>query len=244
MLFDFDGVLYGGDLPVHAYARHVCKYLAPAAATELILWMRRFLEESSVAARREFPATLQNKEDGYQAVGSLAAAAGVTTDNRAEAYRRSREDLARSAFAMDEPAGLTDLLAELGGRAAVWVVTNAPNVGVTEVLDSSGVLPFVDRVITDAGKPASVPGLVEELLVLTSADTADRILAVGDGWLTDVADAAHMGCRTMFVDRFATGVGNPDDRGPNLDTLIPAIGQWARQYLGGAPTTSERGATR
>lgn len=219
LLFDFDGTVYTGDLPYHSYARHICEHLDSAAATELIGRMREFLEERSPDRRRAFPMTLQSAEDGYQAIGNLAAAAGVPALARTEAYHRSREDLALNAFALDPAQGLPELLADLGGRACVVVATNAPVTGVREVLESIGLLPHIDLVITDADKPRSMPGILDTLLQQIDGP-AEHLIAVGDRWTADLADAATRGCHTAFVDRFHSGAGNPSWRGEMLASMI------------------------
>ncbi len=127
LLFDFDGTLYVGDLPVHAYARRVAERLDGAAGVGVVAGMRRFLEDRSVPGD---PGTdLSAAQDGYQAVELLAVAAGADADLLSAAYRQSRHDLAASAFAVDAPDGLVDLLTGLHGQVRSVVVSNADPAG-------------------------------------------------------------------------------------------------------------------
>ena len=229
LLFDFDGTLYVGDLPILAYARHAAELLPDDAATDLIDGVRFFLEGKSASGRT---VDLTNAEDGYMSVEALARAAGLSSDHLDGAYRLARQDLAGSAFALEAPEGLPELLADLAD-AYVMVVTNADLTGVAEVLTAIEVAGHIDQIVTDAGKPSSMPGHVTSALTRIDAlDAPDRLMVVGDRWTTDLADAFAAGARTALVDRFRRGDGTPHLRGANLAELIPAIRSWADE-LGG-----------
>ena len=226
LLFDFDGTLYVGDLPILAYARRAAELLPDDAATDLIDGVRFFLEGKTISGRT---ADLRDAEDGYMGVEMLARAAGVRPEELDGAYRLARQDLAGSAFALEAPEGLTDLLADLAG-AYVMVVTNADLTGVAEVLTAIEVAGHIDRIVTDAGKPHSMPGHVERTLArIDAADAPERLMVVGDRWTTDLVDAHAAGARTALVDRFGRGDGTPDLRGGSLADLIPAIRSWAHE---------------
>ena len=219
LFFDFDGTLYVGDLPVHAYARRVAERLDGAGGVGVVAGMRRFLEGGSVPGD---PGTdLTAAEDGYQAVELLAVAAGADADLLTAAYRQSRHDLASSAFAVDAPDGLVDLLSRLRGRVLSVVVTNADPTGVAEVLAGTGLAPLLDEVILDAGKPACWPSLIERFAELVGC--SGRLLAVGDRWSGDLAPIAAAGGWTALIDRFGRGDGYPGARAADLTTLLPAI---------------------
>ncbi|GGM17641.1 HAD family hydrolase [Nakamurella endophytica] len=227
LLLDLDGTLYDSDLPVLAYARHVTEHLAPDAATAVVDGIRGFLEGRSLGLST---ADLSGAEDGYQAVELLAAAAGVLPESVSRAYHASRADLASSAWAVQAPAGLVELLAELGDRAHVAVVTNAPATGVDEVLEAVRLRPWVDEVVTDAGKPVAMPALVAGLLERLGGDAAaDRLLAAGDRWYSDLEPTARAGGVTAYVDRFGRGDGRPTWRAGDLTALVPDIARWCRQ---------------
>ena len=230
MLFlDFDGTLYVGDLPVHAYARRVAERLGGTAGVGVVAGMRRFLEGRSVPGD---PGTdLAAAEDGYQAVELLAIAAGADADLLSAAYRQSRHDLAASAFAVDAPEGLVELLAAVHGRVQVVVVSNADPPGVAEVLAGTGLAALLDEMMLDAGKPDCWPSLIERYAEL--AGGTDRLLAVGDRWSSDLAPIAAAGGWTALIDRFGRADGSADARATDLTALLPAIAAHLADLLQG-----------
>lgn len=235
LLLDFDGTLYEGDLPVLSYARHCAAHLGDVGATALIDGIRYFLEGKTIGAR---PVALGQAEDGCHAVEILARAAGLDADQIDGAYRRSRADLAASAFALDAPEGLADLLDALIG-VHVMVVTNADSTGVHEVIAAIGLADRIDEIITDARKPDTMPQLVADLLDRMDArEEPTRLMAVGDRWLHDLSAAQLAGARTAMIDRFDRRVGTPDLRAATLTGLLPGISNWVRQHggLAAAPT--------
>jgi len=228
LLFDFDGTLYVGDLPVLAYARHCAEQLPALGGTQLIDGIRFFLEGKSVGGGH---VDLGDAEDGYQAVEILAAAAGLTENEINTAYRLSRDDLAASAFAIDAPEGLDRLLTDLR-EIHVIVVAGHP-VGVAEVLAATGVTGHIDQIITDAAKPEGMPAIIDAALSTIDAGTDPRrLLVVGDRWSSDLADACRAGATTALIDRFGRGDGDPTVRAADLASLIPAIRAWADQFGG------------
>ena len=224
LLFDFDGTLYVGDLPILAYARHCAGQLCVVDATALIDNVRFFLEGKSVGDRI---IDLGDARDGFEAVEILAAAAGLTAPQIDAAYRAARQDLAGSAFALDAPEGLIALLAWLQ-PARVVVVTNADRTGVQEVLDAIQIAEHIDQVITDAGKPDAMPEIIGATLRRIVAEhQPQRLIAIGDRWSTDLADAHRLGAVTAMVDRFGRGDGTPTLRSSDLAGLVPEIRKWA-----------------
>jgi len=219
LFLDFDGTLYVGDLPVHAYARRVAERLDAMAGLGVVAGMRRFLEDRVVPG--DPGSDLAAAEDGYQAVELLAIAAGAGAELLSAAYRQSRRDLAASAFAVDAPDGLVQLLTAFHDRMQVVVVSNADPPGVAEVLADTGVAPLLDEVLLDAGKPDCWPPLIARYAELVGG--ADRLLAVGDRWSGDLAPIAAAGGWTALIDRFGRGDGSPDARGTDLAALLPAI---------------------
>lgn len=227
LLLDFDGTLYVGDLPVLAFARHCTEQLSAPRAKELIDGVRFFLEGKSVADRR---VDLRAAEDGEEAVEILAAAMGLTQDQIDAAYRLARADLAASAFAIDPPDGLDQLFTDLRD-VHVMVITNAHPVGVMEVLDAIGLTAHVDDLITDAGKPGSMPGILVRTIAGIDAEAEPRrVMVIGDRWASDLADASRAGATTALIDRFDRGDGDPTVRAKDLTELIPAIRAWADQF--------------
>lgn len=225
VLLGFDGTAYAGDIAVQAYARRLGELLDADAATMVIGGMRAFLEGRRVPAG--MPPEFHTAEDGGQLLRALADAAGIADADRSAAYRQSREDLARSAFAVDEQPGLVDWLRHLGAEREVWVVTDAPMTAIPEVLDAVGLTPFVDQVVAGAAAPAAIAGRAVEV-----AGHPSRVLAVGDRWTADLAAVSERGGRTALIDRFGRGVGGPTWRAAALGPMLPALTTWARDPEG------------
>jgi FMN phosphatase YigB (HAD superfamily) len=185
----------------------------------VIAGMRRFLEDRRVPA--DPGSDLTGAEDGYQAVELLAVAAGATGDQIRSAYRESRHDLAASAFAVEPPDGLTDLLDRYRDRQHVIVVSNADEAGMAEVLHATGLMPRIHRLLARAGKPSCWTGLIPDLA--RQAGGPDRLVAVGTRWDRDLAAVGAVGGWTGLVDRFGRGHGSPEARAPDLPSLLPAV---------------------
>ena len=224
ILLDFDGTAYAGDLGVQAYARRVAELLDPASATLVIGAMRSFLEGRPAPAG--VPAAFTTAEDGYEVVHALSEAAGVTDTERRAAYARSREDVIRSAFALDEQPGLAEWLDGLDAADRVWLVTNAPDAGIVEVLDAVGLTAHVDRIISSAGKPEGLRAIAREAVELVGDPR--RVLGVGDRWAADLAAVHDGGGRTAHIDRFGRGLGTPTWRAPELAPMLPALVRWSQ----------------
>ncbi len=226
LLLDFDGTAYVSDLPVQSYARHAAEQLGVTAGTGLVAAIRAFLER-----RTDIPGDphldLSSADDGFRAVEMAGSAFGLNAATLSAAYRASRRDLAASAFAVEPAEGLVELLSELAGRALTMLVTNSEPDGVMQVLDATGLAPFVDCVITDAGKPQSLPGIASRALQQAGVGP-QQLISIGDRWATDLAPVAALGGATAYVDRYRRGDGTPTFRGPDLGSMIGDIGSWAR----------------
>lgn len=223
-IFDFDGTMYTGDLPIQAFARHLAERLPEPAGRSLIAGMRNFLEQG------EFPGApavdLSAAQDGYEAVEILGTALGLTDGELSNAYRASRRDLAAAAFAVDAAPGLSELLTEWQPRAHIAVVTNADREGVAEVLESTGLAALIHETVIDAGKPAGLRSVIDRTLPMVNGD-ASRIVAVGDRWHGDLEPLHLRGGRTALIDRFERRLGSPDFTGPDLAAIIPSLREWA-----------------
>lgn len=224
LLFDFDGVLFVGDLPVLAHARHCAELLPGPAATALIDGVRFFLEGRSTGASWT---DLSSASDGHAAVELLATAAGLPGPAVAAARRRARSDLAASAFALDPPDGLAALLTELAPRVSAVVVTGAGADEVTAVLAAGGLAGSFRQVLTDVG-PADWPATIgRQLQSIGAAGSPRRLMAVGARWAPELAAVSALGGATALVDRFARAAGSPDLRASTVSALLPGIRAWA-----------------
>ena len=209
LMLHFDAVVYEGDLPILAFARRCAEDLPEPAATALIDGTRYILEGRTVLGLpAEISESLTDAADGFQAVTVLASTAGLTANDITAARERSRRDVAGSAFALEPPLGLPELLAEFPGLS-VTVVDELGGAGVREVLQALG---FVGRITVQfdrwvAGDPA-------------------RILRVGSRWPFDLELAAARGESTLLVDRFGRSAGDPTMRITDLSGLAPAVRRW------------------
>ena len=225
LLLTFDGTMYAGDLPVLAFARHCAERLPDDDATTLIDGTRFLLEGRSIGA---LPIDLSAAQDGDQAVRMLARSVGLPADTVEQARQQARADMAASAWAMEAPPGLLELLGTLSS-ARVLVVTDPDRVGVAEVLDAVGVAGLVDEVVARTDGPAGMAGLIEQVLAdIDAAAAPEQMMVVGHRWAVDLADAHRAGARTALVDRFRRNAGTPELRAADLTGLVPAIASWAQ----------------
>lgn len=227
LLLDFDGTAYVSDLPVQSYARHAAEQLSVTAGTGLVAAVRAFLEQRTDILG-DPRLDLSTADDGYRAVELAGSAFGLDAATLSAAYRASRRDLAASAFAVEPAEGLIELLAELAGTALTVLVTNSDPDGVIQVLEATGLAPLIDCVITDAGKPQSLPGIASRALQQAGVGP-QQLISIGDRWTIDLAPVAAIGGATAYLDRYGRGDGSPTFRGPDLGSMIGDIGSWARQ---------------
>lgn len=207
LIFDFDGTVALGDGPVLAYAASV------AAAG-------RLPESFGAEVRRGLAdPSAQNAVDGYDLVRILALRAGADETHLAFGYRASRGMLATAAAPIGTPAGLAQLLDDVDAERIL--LTNAPDVRLTEALDALGLTGRFDRIVTDAAKPAGLDALLDEL------DPARPVLSIGDIWRNDLAPAHDRGHATALVGTSAAPDTQPTYRAARLDDLLDDIARWA-----------------
>lgn len=206
VLLCLDGIVHDSDLPVQAFARHLAQELSAGQIRPIIAGMRGYLE----AKPDLMPVgiDLTDAEDGYQAVETLARAADLTPEQIAAARRASREDLAASAWAVDRTDGLDELLAQLGGDAAVAVLVEPGDPAAAAVLES---VDLPGATVVDCIEPAIGD---------------QRRLVIGTRWAGQLAEAHDARCDTALVDRFALGRGAPTFRSPDLTGLVGPVRGW------------------
>ncbi len=145
-----DGVVHSGDLAAQAFARHVAAALPAEPGRAVLAGMRGFLEGTPdlLAAGIELAGPdLAAAEDGEQAVELLAAAAGLDAAGVEAARRASRVDLAASAWVLDPPDGLAEIVAATAGRAGVAVLTVPNDPAADPVLEACELTGSVDAVV-------------------------------------------------------------------------------------------------
>ena len=239
LVLDFDGTVCIGDAPVWAYADAVIAAIpanAPRRA-DVVTGIRsrlRALLDGSIDAGVYV--------DGYAAVAGLAAA-HVTSAQLDRAYLTSRRELASGALAVSAPPGLAPFLTGFGGDVERVLVTNAPATGIAETLGMLDLASAIDRVVTDAGKPAGWARILPELL---EGRPAERLMSVGDIWRNDLAAAADAGCATVLIDRFGHRAGPASLVAPRFEQLYQGIREWADDpaaFAGEHPPTPDDVAT-
>lgn len=217
IIFDFDGTLAVGDGPVLAYAR----YVAPAAAPDYL--------ERVESALKDFATGASEYRDGYDVVGSLAIADGVSAQTMSAAYMNSRELLATSEAPVTTVADLRDFLGTLAGNARLHLATNAPGTGVDRALEQWGVRDLFTALHFNVGKP---DGLVP---ILTEALRTGPVLAVGDIVAFDLAPAIELGADTVLVGATAHASTAPVTlRAASLNDLKNDITAWAANAASGS----------
>lgn len=222
LLLDFDGTVCRGDEPVREYARRVATAVRPGDAQHLIGALERFLDGTDRGG------IVAGAQDGYQAVSALAASLDVPPEHTEAAFLGARAALAAGEIDAEVPAGLLDLLGEVGPSARRVLVTNAPGASLGPVLDRLGLAAHLDEVIADAGKPSGLPGLIERLLDAAGAvGEPQRLLSIGDIWANDLRAARERGCMTAYVDRFDRRQGDADARAESIEDLYDVVRRWA-----------------
>ena len=181
IVFDFDGTLAIGHGPVLAYARAV----APLAKDNFV---ERVEDEL-----RAYDAGEASYRDGYHVVAEVAAQDGVPSEAMNQAYQQSRTVLGTPEAPIDAPDGLIEILDALRGLATLHVATNAPAIGVEQILESWGARPYFDQLHTQVGKPDGLYPIVEQLL------EQGPVLSVGDIYDFDLKPAHDLGADTVLV---------------------------------------------
>ena len=221
LLLDFDGTVCIGDAPVWAYAEAVISGLCDGDGVDETIRARlgAFLDRTPGS-----PSYI----DGYAAVAAITAD-HTSTEQLQRAYRVSRQALRAGTLAVSAPQGLAALLDELGTRVERVLVTNAPEDGIAETLAGLGLDEAIDRVLTDAGKPAGWDRILRPLLADRQPQT---VMAVGDIWANDIAEPLAAGCATALIDRFDHHAGPAHATATAMPELYPSIRAWADDPVG------------
>jgi FMN phosphatase YigB (HAD superfamily) len=236
LLLDFDGTVAVGHGPVLAYARSASAGLAPAAAAAFRAEVTAAVEalgDPASADRRAGGAAHSTDAllplDGYDLVRVLAERHGIGPLALSAAYLASRHALGTADAPVSAPLGLVAVLAELRTEARVVLATNAPDIRLRETLADLGLLGLLDAVLTDVGKPAGMP-LVLDRLGAAPCGTGDgvRVLSIGDVWANDLAPVAARGHATALVSRRPPPEARATWTVPALPDLYPALRDWVR----------------
>ncbi|GAB3190468.1 HAD family hydrolase [Nesterenkonia suensis] len=174
-------------------------------------------------------------QDGYQLVQLLARQAGLSDVEAGRAFLGGREDLrARGLTSTDiqAPEGLAELLDEVRRAAVVVLVTNAPAGAFAPWLEALDLVGAFDAVINDARKPLGMPDALRRACAVENQESPiapGQVLSVGDIWRNDLEPVGDLGGTTLLIDRFHTGLGDPDHRVGSFIEAAQIIRTWARQ---------------
>lgn len=221
LVLDFDGTVCVGDAPVWEYAEAVIAGIldaGSAAAVDLDASLRARLG-AFLDGEPGSPAYI----DGYAAVAALAAE-HADDDLLQSAYQTSRRALAGGTVAVSAPDGLAGFLGSLGESVERVLVTNAPLDGVRETLAAIGLAGSIDRIVTDADKPAGWTAILPQLL---DGREPSQLLSVGDIWGNDLEQPLAAGCVTALIDRFGHRAGPAHLVAADFPGLYDGIRRWA-----------------
>lgn len=211
IVFDLDGTLALGDGPISAYARAIATRIGDDS----------FGERATVALIAH-AAGETSYRDGYHAVATLAAEDGVSAEIVSAAYDESRALLGAAGATVSPPEGLSGFLHGIVEHASLVLATNAPDAGVTALLEEWAIIDLFDAMHFQVGKPA---GLVP---ILTAALARGRVLSVGDIHEFDLAPAAELGADTALVGPAAARLEVPATmRGRTIADIYEQISGWA-----------------
>lgn len=259
LILDFDGTVCLGDEPAMFYARQADARAEEAQAPGLGRSIARIAAEALSADSLSIPeieldGTGQPKvlaesfdargahpiawplQDGYQLVQLLGRQAGLSDSQMGEAFMAARREIVGEGLEQTDvhpPEGARALFAELreaGVRVAL--ITNSPADGFELWLDALGLTGAFDVVVNSARKPFGMPEALQEAAGESRLEELS-ILSVGDIWKNDLAPVAELDGTTVLLDRFGTGLGEPDERLAGFDEAVPVIREWA-----GLPTPS------
>lgn len=171
-------------------------------------------------------------QDGYQLVQLLAVQCGLNLEETGQAFRAGRRALVSTGLEntdLHAPEGAAELLGQVReAGSGVVLVTNAPAEGFGTWLSALGLQDSFDAVVNSAHKPAGMPQAVAEARESAGPTVPDEgLLAVGDIWANDCSHVHHNGGQTILIDRFSTGLGEPDHRVRDFTTAAPMIRTWA-----------------
>ncbi len=229
VIFDFDGTLALGNGPIEAYARSV----ADAAGEPAIL-------QASLEELARFDAGQSEAIDGYDAVRTVAIRLGADDEALSKGYVASRHALATEEGPISAPEGLGAFLDRLAAHATLVLVTNSPDIRISEALEVLGAA-SISRRVCSARKPAGLAAEIDATL------PGGPVLSVGDIYVNDLEPAIQRGAATALVG--ATWETHRDDvtmAAATLPELYSQIEAWASSQSpshdvpSGTGTTQER----
>lgn len=271
LLLDFDGTICLGDDPVLAYAEQVDALLTeqglsgPGGASvhslvksafdagNLLIDAIEYTADGTPTAVIDAPQHAVGGahpiswplQDGYQLTQLLARQSGLSDEDTSRAFMQGRRTLlARGLETSDvhSPHRARELFLELRARVGVVLITNSPAEGFETWLQALGLTDVFDTIIHSAGKPSGMPAAIAQAQTALEAPVAEEaILSVGDIWANDLSHVAATGGSTILIDRYGTGLGEPQHRVESWHEVDGLIRGWAEPNGAAAsPTAGER----
>lgn len=211
IILDFDGTIALGNGPVIAYANAVARQ---ADSSDMLT--------ESLLALAAFQSGKLDCNDGYGAVAEAARQHGMTDAELNTAYMQSRHLLGTDEAPVETPPGLAGFIERLAPSTEVWLATNAPDIGVSDLLRRDSLDDSFARKHFNLGKPAGLFPVLREAL------ERGPVLSVGDVYDYDLAPAIELGADSALVGRtFDVDSRDVMLRARSLDALFPAIESWA-----------------
>jgi FMN phosphatase YigB (HAD superfamily) len=171
------------------------------------------------------PAQVLNIGDFWGLADALAAHYGLQRAQRAAAFMATRAYMDGPEFPMAPAPGLVDALQHLCGRGiALVAMTNSPPDTTRAILHKLGIWDLFAQVQTMARKPDGM-----RMFLAEQADPA-RVLSVGDNFINEIEPALQAGGAALYIDRFATGLGEGQPRCARVGS-IPEMADWLRRHL-------------
>lgn len=216
VIFDFDGTVCLGAGSIQAYADAALDGLTPEQKAAALDAVRNHRDP--------------RWQDDFAAVSAVAREAGIGDEQLSAAYLISRAGLAEGTVPISAPPGLPEFLRQLPTHKVL--VTNSPLLGIVESLDRLGMGGAFDQIVTEGGKPAAWPVLMQDLLPIGPDDEphpvpgAERILSIGDHWANEIGPLRDWGCRTAYI--------GPDDPERPCDWVADTFPELYAPILGWA----------
>jgi FMN phosphatase YigB (HAD superfamily) len=226
LLLDLDGTFYRGDGPVLTYARQIANGLPGADADDFLSTVDSYLQLGVAGVHDP---DLVAATDGWEAVQRLAVRRfGIGPAELDRAFLASRRALAGPDCVVEVPVGLLPALRAPRPTTYLLLATNSPADGLPALLSRLGAAELLDDVVSGAGKPAGLPGILRSLADrIDAARRPWRIFGVGDHWHNDIGPARDFGAVTGYIDRFGRADGPADVVAHDLEGVLPTIRRWA-----------------
>jgi len=159
-----------------------------------------------------------NIGDMWGVPDALAAHYGVGRDERRQAFLATRAYMGTVEGRVPpqpDMHAVLDALRTSGTRLVV--MSNSPAETAVQVLDHLGIRHYFASVVPGARKP---DGLRH---VLATRREGERVLSIGDNFVNDIEPALEAGEYALYIDRYATRMGEGQTRCVRVPSIAAAI---------------------